>query len=154
MGNAANSLEYSAGSVGNEDDNVQIGVAVSAGASWALYSDADCRNPLAGNVMPLEVGENTAYLRVIAEDTTTSKVYTVTITRAPEQGDDNGPGNDENNGGNQDDNNNLDNDENNNENKPIDKFGQSTSAPYILAVLGALVAGAVVTLSIFKKKEA
>jgi len=61
----------------------QIDVIVSEGATWALYSDPDCTEitKIANSTMSLAMGENTAYIKVTAEDGTTTKIYMVTITR-------------------------------------------------------------------------
>ncbi len=57
-----------------------VDVDVSAGASWALYSDAECANEIVNKIMPLAFGSNSAYLKVIGG--IDSKIYTIQITRA------------------------------------------------------------------------
>lgn len=57
-----------------------IDLLVSTKASWKLYSDANCTSEIADKTMILSVGANTAYVQVIAEDSST-KVYTLIITR-------------------------------------------------------------------------
>lgn len=68
-------------SVANTTTSVTVGLSVSTGASWKLYSDPDCTQEIANKVMVLAVGENTAYVKVTAEDGSI-KIYTLTITRA------------------------------------------------------------------------
>ena len=68
-------------SVGNETTLVTINVAVSAGATWKLYSDDACTNEIANKTLTLVVGANRAYLRTTAGIGTVSKVYTLTMNR-------------------------------------------------------------------------
>ena len=57
---------------------------MSAGASWKLYSDSACTQEIDKTVQ-LDVGMNTAYLKVTAQDGTPS-VYTLTISRMSPSG--------------------------------------------------------------------
>lgn len=67
--------------VPNGTTSLLVDVAVSANATWKLYSDAVCNTEITNKTMNLNVGANTAYIKVTAEDGTTTKTYTVTITR-------------------------------------------------------------------------
>lgn len=61
-----------------------IDVNVSANATWKLYSNANCTNEITNKIMTnLTVGTNVAYIKVTAQDVTTTQQYTVTITREP-----------------------------------------------------------------------
>ena len=66
--------------VANAVINQSIRLTVSTGADWKLYSDTDCNNEITSKTMVLSVGENTAYIKVTAENGS-SKKYTLTITR-------------------------------------------------------------------------
>lgn len=49
------------------ESSVEISVVPSYGASWALYSDVACTQPVSGNtVSDLKVGANTAYIKLTA----------------------------------------------------------------------------------------
>ena len=67
--------------VDNGITQLTIDVNVSNGATWKLYSDSGCSSEIADKRLTLSVGDNTAYLKVTAEDESTNKVYTLTITR-------------------------------------------------------------------------
>ncbi|AGY77780.1 cell wall-binding repeat-containing protein [Clostridium autoethanogenum] len=67
--------------VPNGVTSLGVDVAVSANATWKLYSDAVCSTEITNKTMNLNVGVNTAYIKVTAEDGTTKKIYTVKITR-------------------------------------------------------------------------
>lgn len=65
----------------HDPDSALINVTVSPSASWKLYSDPGCTTEIVSNTMDdLDVGENTAYIKVTAEDTT-EKIYTLTVNR-------------------------------------------------------------------------
>ncbi|HEX2985624.1 MAG TPA: cadherin-like beta sandwich domain-containing protein [Caproiciproducens sp.] len=49
------------------------------GDTWKLFGDSSCTQELSS--LPLNAGENTAYLKVTAQDGTTSKTYQLQITR-------------------------------------------------------------------------
>ncbi|MCL1929558.1 hypothetical protein FWF93_00155 [Candidatus Saccharibacteria bacterium] len=66
-------------SVENSVSSLVLDVIVSPAATWQTCADAACLTPL-GNML-LAVGENTAYIKVIAENGNV-KIYTVVITRA------------------------------------------------------------------------
>ncbi|MHB8131938.1 MAG: cadherin-like beta sandwich domain-containing protein, partial [Mobilitalea sp.] len=61
--------------------NTRINLTVNEDATWALYSDADCKKEIANKNMKLIVGKNKAYIKVTAEDGISFKIYSVTITR-------------------------------------------------------------------------
>jgi len=63
-----------------------IDVTVSDYATWKLYSDSACTTEITSKTMTLNVGANTAYIKVTAEDGTVTKTYTITITRASSGG--------------------------------------------------------------------
>ncbi len=58
-----------------------VDVAVSAGAAWKLYRDSECLVEIADKTMNLNYGNNTAYIKVTAEDGTT-KTYTLLVIKA------------------------------------------------------------------------
>lgn len=58
-----------------------ININVSDFATWALFSDAACQNEILTKKIDLSVGDNVAYIKVTAEDGTSSKIYPITITR-------------------------------------------------------------------------
>ncbi|MDF2511699.1 MAG: hypothetical protein K0S04_1565, partial [Herbinix sp.] len=66
--------------VANDVTSQQIDVTVSNAATWALYSDSACEQEIDNKTLNLNVGANTAYIKVTAENGTTQK-YTITITR-------------------------------------------------------------------------
>jgi hypothetical protein len=66
----------------NGTSSITINVAPSTGATWKLYSNVNCTTEIANKVWALSVGANTTYIKVIAEDKATSKIYAVTVTRA------------------------------------------------------------------------
>lgn len=66
--------------VPNGTNSAAVGVIVSNLATWKLYSNEACTQEIAGKTMRLNMGANTAYIKVTAEDGT-SKVYTIIITQ-------------------------------------------------------------------------
>ncbi|MCT4617919.1 MAG: cadherin-like beta sandwich domain-containing protein [Marinisporobacter sp.] len=68
-------------SVGNETTEITVDVTISNDATWKLYSDANCINETTNKKMNLNVGANKAYIKVTAEDGTTTKTYSITVTR-------------------------------------------------------------------------
>ncbi|MCL1952378.1 MAG: cadherin-like beta sandwich domain-containing protein [Oscillospiraceae bacterium] len=69
-------------SVGNGVSSLAVDITVSPGAAWELFSDLACTRPITSKTMSLAVGDNTAYIRVTAQDGTTRAVYPLTVTRA------------------------------------------------------------------------
>ena len=67
--------------VANEKASLVVKATVSDKAAWKLYSDKACTKELADHKLSLKEGSNTLYLKVIAEDQKTSKVYIIKITR-------------------------------------------------------------------------
>ena len=57
----------------------ELNVKVSEGAEWALYEDESCTRPIENNIVTLETGANTFYLKVSTQ--TKSAVYTVTVEK-------------------------------------------------------------------------
>jgi hypothetical protein len=74
-------------SVANNIDTIVIKLATSKNATWKLYSDKACKKALTNTRMKLSVGVNTIYVKVTAENGTTSNLYTLKVTReaAPEK---------------------------------------------------------------------
>jgi hypothetical protein len=72
--------------VDNSTTELTVAVTVSDNATWALFSDAECTVEIVDKTMDLAVGDNTAYLKVTAEDEVTYNIYTLTIARAAESG--------------------------------------------------------------------
>ncbi|MDF2543331.1 MAG: Immunoglobulin I-set domain protein [Herbinix sp.] len=70
-----------AAAVGNETKQITVNVTASTSAIWKLYSDKACTKELTNQKMKLNVGVNTAYLKVTAEDGQTNKIYTIKVTR-------------------------------------------------------------------------
>jgi hypothetical protein len=79
----------------------RIIVTVSPYANWELYElydEVKCINIIPNQTMILSDGDNTVYIKVTAEDGTTTKVYTVIVTKQtsggeePPSGGDNPPG--------------------------------------------------------------
>ena len=62
-------------------DILPIKITTSDKATWKLYSNKTCTNELSNGQMKLKDGVNTAYLKVIAEDGNTSKIYTIKALR-------------------------------------------------------------------------
>jgi hypothetical protein len=60
---------------------VNMNVSVSKNASWNLYRDSSCKHVISNHCLKLKVGKNTAYVKVFAEDSTSTKIYKVNITR-------------------------------------------------------------------------
>jgi hypothetical protein len=65
----------------NETASVTVKLKVSEKATWKLYSNKACTKEISGNRLSLKEGVNVAYVKVTAEDGTTSKIYTLKITR-------------------------------------------------------------------------
>ena len=57
----------------------ELNVKVSEGAEWALYEDESCTRPIENNIVTLETGANTFYLKVSTQ--TKSAIYTVTVEK-------------------------------------------------------------------------
>ena len=70
-------------SVSNNTSSVNVDVSISANASWKLYSDAACTvlNEIVNKQMTLNVGANTAYIKITGQDGASTKIYTLTIKR-------------------------------------------------------------------------
>jgi hypothetical protein len=64
----------------NRTKSIIIDVTPSINATWRMYSNSDCTTVIPDKVMNLSYGENTAYIKVTAEDGVTTKIYTLTIT--------------------------------------------------------------------------
>ncbi|MCT4595419.1 MAG: leucine-rich repeat protein, partial [Anaeromicrobium sp.] len=60
--------------------SITIDVGVSDQAEWKLYRDASCTQEI-NKTINLDVGKNTAYIKVTAEDGKSSKIYTITVVR-------------------------------------------------------------------------
>ena len=74
------------GTVTNSVSSQLVGVTVSTNAAWALYRDVSCTSEITNKTLALSLGDNTAYIKVTAEDGITVKIYTVTITRSASTG--------------------------------------------------------------------
>ncbi len=61
--------------------SITVNVTPSINATWKLYSDLACITELTDNIMPINAGTNTSYIKVTAEDEITTKVYTLTVTK-------------------------------------------------------------------------
>lgn len=61
--------------------NIDINLTVSKNATWSLFTDAACTKAIATKKIALHTGGNKVYLKVTAQDGTTSRVYTMIITR-------------------------------------------------------------------------
>ncbi len=68
--------------VANNVTSQVIDVAVSDEATWKLYSDALGTDEIANQTMTLNVGTNTAYIKVTAENGLAYTIYQIDITRA------------------------------------------------------------------------
>jgi hypothetical protein len=68
--------------VANSVSSQTIALTISEDASWKLYSDSACITEITNKTMNLSVGANTAYIKITAEDGTTTQVYGLIITRA------------------------------------------------------------------------
>lgn len=60
--------------------SIVVDVTVSTEAAWALYSDEGCTNIIENKTMALDYGENTAFIKVAAQNGT-SKVYQLNVSR-------------------------------------------------------------------------
>jgi len=60
--------------------SITVDITTSANASWKLYSNFDCSTEITDKVMSLVIGENTAYIKVTAQDGITTKIYTLVVT--------------------------------------------------------------------------
>jgi len=60
----------------------KVNVTISEDATWKLYSDMACKKEITNKYMSLKVGANKAYIKVTAEDGSSAKVYTITVTRS------------------------------------------------------------------------
>lgn len=69
-------------SVDNGTASIPVNVTASTGATWELYSDPQCLQVIANNTMALQVGTNTAYLKILSQDGSSLSVYTLTVVRA------------------------------------------------------------------------
>lgn len=69
--------------VDNSVASLTIDATASENAVWKLYSDLECTDEITDKLMNLNVGANTAYIKVTAQDSTT-KTYTLAITRLPD----------------------------------------------------------------------
>lgn len=67
--------------VKNATTKAKINLTISGNASWKLYSDAACKNEVTNKTLKLKTGKNEAYIRVTAENSTNTKVYSLTVTR-------------------------------------------------------------------------
>jgi hypothetical protein len=67
--------------------SVVVNVTTSTNSTWDLYSDYDCLTPLVGKTISLNMGSNIAYIKVVAQDGFTSKVYMINILRGIAIGD-------------------------------------------------------------------
>jgi hypothetical protein len=68
--------------VSSDVESVDVKLVVSDGASYQLYKDKLCKTEYTNNVMPLSSGENTAYIKVTAEDGWTTNRYVIKVTRS------------------------------------------------------------------------
>ncbi|MGE5379947.1 MAG: S-layer homology domain-containing protein [Methylocystaceae bacterium] len=66
----------------NNTTSLTVYVTVSSGATWKLYSDSGCSAEITDKAMPLAVGANTAYIKITAQDGSTTKVYALVINRS------------------------------------------------------------------------
>lgn len=80
MVNAINSTNIN-GTVGNDITTLMIDVEVSKNATWSLYNDVVCSSLISNNQVNLNVGENVYYIKVLAEDGVSSKIYILNIVR-------------------------------------------------------------------------
>lgn len=69
-------------SVENGTVSLPVNVTASAGAAWTLYSDPECTQVIANSTMLLQVGTNTAYLKIMSQDGSRMSVYSLTVIRA------------------------------------------------------------------------
>ena len=68
-------------SVAYQKSSLTVKAAVSSKAALKFYSDKSLKKEISKNKIKLQVGVNTVYLKVTAEDGKTVKVYTLKITR-------------------------------------------------------------------------
>ncbi|MCT4634371.1 MAG: leucine-rich repeat protein [Firmicutes bacterium] len=64
-------------------NTLTVDVNVSKYAQWELYSDEACTLKIADKIMSLEVGENKAYIKVVASDNVAEKKYSLIVERSP-----------------------------------------------------------------------
>ncbi|MDF2869438.1 MAG: alkaline phosphatase-like protein [Anaerocolumna sp.] len=64
-----------------ETDSITVKAAVSSKATWKVYSNKACTKEIKNKKLKLKSGINKIYIKVIAEDGKTTKVYTLKINR-------------------------------------------------------------------------
>lgn len=69
-------------SVINTVEGIIVNVTTSDFATWKLYSDLACTTEITDKTLALNVGDNLAYIKVVAENAIATKIYTLTVTRA------------------------------------------------------------------------
>ncbi|MDD3268677.1 MAG: Ig-like domain-containing protein, partial [Syntrophomonadaceae bacterium] len=69
-------------SAANSESSLTVDVSVSPDASWKLYSDSECTSEITSKQLSLMVGDNSSYIKVTAQDNSSTHCYTLTITRA------------------------------------------------------------------------
>lgn len=67
--------------VTNDVTSVTVNVTTSAYSTWKLYSDFNCTREIVDKRINLNIGYNTSYVKVTAEDNTTTKLYYFTVDR-------------------------------------------------------------------------
>ena len=67
--------------VASDVDSITLKLSVSNKASWKLYSNQACTKEIENHELSLTMGSNTAYIKVVAENGTTSEIYKLKITR-------------------------------------------------------------------------
>jgi hypothetical protein len=73
-----------AANVDYETSDITVAVRTSLGATWALYSNSECTEEIEYGDMTLNVGDNTAYIKVISQSGTVSSIYTLIVSRSAE----------------------------------------------------------------------